>query len=186
MDHHMDIRILRDPEFSAPQLMNALYSKLHRVLVHLSSTQIGVSFPEVEQDAPHLGNVLRIHAQRPEFDRLMNEQWLTGMRDHIQIGEIAKVPNNATACRVRRIQAKSNPERIRRRQMRRHGWSQEEARQRIPDDMGKTLSLPFLSLVSGSTGHRFRLFLRHEPSDVRSVGAFNTYGLSSTATVPWF
>ena len=127
----MDIRILRDPEFSAPQLMNALYSKLHRGLVGLSSTQIGVSFPEVDPDAPHLGNVLRVHAVRPEFDRLMRQQWLTGMRDHIQIGEVAEVPGDATYCRVRRVQAKSNPERIRRRQMRRHGWSGEEARPRI-------------------------------------------------------
>ena len=33
MDHYLDIRLLPDPEFPAPLLMNALFTKLHRALV---------------------------------------------------------------------------------------------------------------------------------------------------------
>jgi CRISPR-associated endonuclease Csy4 len=41
-------------------------------------------------------------------------------------------------------------------------------------------------LHSQSTGQPFRLFLDHRPCDTASAGPFNTYGLSTTATIPWF
>jgi CRISPR-associated endonuclease Csy4 len=43
-----------------------------------------------------------------------------------------------------------------------------------------------LNVGSQSTGHRFRLFAEHKPAPFPVVGTFNAYGLSSTATVPWF
>jgi CRISPR-associated endonuclease Csy4 len=88
--------------------------------------------------------------------------------------------------RVRRVQVDSNPERIRRRQIRRHGWSEEEARRRVPDSARRKTTLPFLICESGSTGHRFRLFIEHKVVDDVAGGAFNAYGLSSTATLPLF
>lgn len=186
MDRYLDIRILRDPEFPTNQLMNVLFAKLHRCLVKLGSEDIGVSFPEVDEERPYLGTVLRLHGSEAAFSRLMAVPWLVGMRDHIQLSAVNPVPADVQYRRVRRVQAKSNPERIRRRQMKRHGWSEEEARERIPDTIRKTLSLPYLSLESRSTGQRFHIFLRHEPAEGPVQGSFNTYGLSATATVPWF
>lgn len=49
--HYIDITILPDPEFSHTHLMGALLSKLHRALVQLQSSSIGVSFPQ-HVDAP--------------------------------------------------------------------------------------------------------------------------------------
>lgn len=47
--------------------------------------------------------------------------------------------------------------------------------------------LPWLNLRSLSTGQSFRLFIRHgELLSAPVVGMFSTYGLSATATVPWF
>lgn len=186
MDRYMDLRILPDPEFPTQQLMNALFTKLHRCLVRLSTSDVGVSFPEVDEQAPHLGRVLRIHGSDDSFARLMAEPWLVGMRDHIHIDPVSPVPDSVGYRRVRRVQAKSSPERIRRRQMKRHHWTEAEARSRIPDDIRRTVNLPHLRLESGSTKHRFLLFLLHEPADVPVNGAFNSYGLSGSATVPWF
>lgn len=45
MDYYLDIKLMEDLEFSAPILMNALFSKLHRALVEVSQGEIGVSFP---------------------------------------------------------------------------------------------------------------------------------------------
>ncbi|MDX2053252.1 MAG: type I-F CRISPR-associated endoribonuclease Cas6/Csy4 [Polyangiaceae bacterium] len=186
MDHYLDLRVLPDPEFPASQLMSALFMKLHRVLARTSAGNIGVSFPAVNEDAPHLGNTLRLHGTAQAFELLMREPWLTGMRDHISIGGVAAVPSNVAYRRVRRVQAKSNVERVRRRQMKRHGWSDAEARERIPRTAERTLSLPYLQLYSESTGHKFPLFLRHEAAESSTPGVFNAYGLSDTATLPWF
>jgi CRISPR-associated endonuclease Csy4 len=80
---------------------------------------------------------------------------------------------------------KSSIERIRRRQMHRHGWSEEEALRRLPDREPLALGLPFLNVASGSTGQRFKLFIAQAKVETPASGVFNAYGLSGSATVPW-
>jgi len=117
----------------------------------------------------------------------MTQDWLRGMRDHIKVDAVAVVPADAVQRTLRRVQAKSSPARLRRRQMRRHGFSEVEAVQRVPDSAEERLDLPFVQLASGSTGQNFRLYLRlGAPQQSRSTGTFNTFGLSSTATIPCF
>lgn len=187
MDHHVDIDLRPDPEIAAHQLMSALYAKLHRALVRLNSISIGVSFPERNDAAPHLGKRLRLHGSQEALAELMGNDWLTGMRDHVLVAPPSRVPEAVAHCAVRRVQAKSNPERLRRRQMRRHNISAEEAQQRVPDEAAKMLGLPFVQVGSSSTGQSFRLFIAHLPvKEPVAGGVFGAYGLSQTATVPWF
>ncbi|MDE1894765.1 MAG: type I-F CRISPR-associated endoribonuclease Cas6/Csy4 [Pseudomonas sp.] len=186
MDHYLDIRLLSDPEFAPPQLMSALFAKLHRALAQLDSSDIGISFPAAGKGSAWLGNQLRLHGSLPALQRLMEQPWLSGMRDHAQCGELSAVPDSAGHMVVRRIQAKSNPERLRRRQMKRKGWSAEEARAAIPDSVAETLKLPFLNARSVSTGQSFRLFIDQHPIDQPATGTFNAYGLSTSASLPRF
>lgn len=187
MDHYLDIHLRPDPEFPSPQLMGALFAKLHRALVALLEESIGISFPALDEQRPWLGEHLRLHGTCAALDRLMAQPWLRGMRDHLRLGELLAVPTDARHRQVRRVQVKSSPERLRRRQIRRHGFSEEEARQRIPDSAARTLDLPYLHLRSQSSGQSFRLFIRHAPvQDAPVAGRFNRYGLSDSATVPWF
>jgi len=188
MDHYLEIRLLPDPEFPVTVLMNALFSKLHRGLVELETSRIGVSFPDVERVERGLGELLRLHGDAGELERLMTLPWLTGMHDHTRVGRLRPVPERILGYRVvRRVQAKSSPERLRRRWMRRKGLSAEEARKAIPDDVAERLDLPFVTLTSRSTGQRFRLFIEHRPLQENPVpGSFSSYGLSRIATVPWF
>jgi CRISPR-associated endonuclease Csy4 len=185
MDAYLDITLLPDPEFAAAMLMNALFGKLHRGLAGLGGGNIGVSFPDVGDRA--LGGHLRLHGQIADLEGFMASAWLAGMRDHIELGVIDKVPADAKHRVVRRVQAKSNPERLRRRMMARKGVDAELARQAIPDSAAEKLRLPYLVLKSQSTGQQFCLFVEHMPIQDHSVdGLFNAYGLSPTATVPWF
>lgn len=185
MDHHLDLRLLPDPEFGPLALMEALYAKLHRALAAGGCTGIGVSFPEVQGLA--LGLCLRLHGSREALAALMNTAWLRGMRDHLTVGEIGAVPAQARHCCVSRRQSDSSPERMRRRLMRRHAIDEATARERIPDRVATFLKLPSLQLRSSSTGQHFRLFIQHGPlQDAPVPGVFNAYGLSTTATVPWF
>jgi CRISPR-associated endonuclease Csy4 len=186
MDRYIDIRVLPDPEFAPSQLMSTLFAKFHRCLVHLHADDIGVSFPEVDAARPGLGAVLRIHGTDDAIGRLINVEWLTGMRDHVAISGVQAVPECVGYRRVRRVQAKSSAERIRRRQMRRHQWTEAEARERIPESVGRTLSLPYVTMESGSSHQRFLLFIDQQEAGGSVVGSFNAYGLSSSATVPWF
>lgn len=187
MDHYLEIRLLPDPEFVPAVLMNALFSKLHRRLAEMKCNTIGISFPDVQQDPPSLGNRLRLHGSSHDLENLTALNWLKGMLDHIAIIEPKSVPQNVQYRNVRRVQAKSNPERLRRRMMKRKGVSEQAARQAIPDSVAERLQLPFVTIRSQSTGQEFRLFISHEVVVNKQVeGEFGCYGLSSTATIPWF
>lgn len=187
MTHYLDMHLLPDPEVHGHQLMSALYGKLHRALVMLQSDSLAVSFPGYDLKAMGLGQNLRIVGPGDSLTKLMAASWLRGLRDHLTVSEIASVPTGALHRTLRRVQAKSSPERLRRRQIKRHGIDAHTARQRIPDSAAESLRLPFIQLASGSTGQTFRLYLRlGEVEQAPIVGSFNTYGLSATATIPCF
>jgi len=187
MDHYLDIRLRPDPEFSAAQLMNALCAKLHRALVLLQNEVIGISFPAVQPQCPALGDCLRLHGSVAALRDLLAQPWLSGVRDHVQLGEVTAVPASVQYRSVSRVQVKSNVERLRRRLIHRHNLTADEAAQRIPDAAERSLDLPFISLRSQSTAQSFRLFIQHGPLQASpEPGVFNTYGLGSGATIPWF
>ena len=187
MDSYIEFRLLPDPEFPVNTLMNALFVKLHRGLVNNGEGRIGISFPGIEQNTAGLGERVRLHGTRADLERLMSTDWLQGMRDHLLSSPVSQVPA-ATAHRVvRRVQAKSSPARARRRLMKRKGISASDALQSIPDCAAERLALPYVLLTSRSTQQQFRLFIEHLPPQKESVhGTFSAYGLSATATVPWF
>jgi CRISPR-associated endonuclease Csy4 len=187
MDHYIDIHLQPDPEFPPHQLMAALYTKLHRVFVQLQLDSVGVSFPGYQEKPPSLGQALRLIGPEQNLASLIAQPWLQGMHDHVDVKGLANVPKDAEHRRLRRVQAKSSPARLRRRLMRRHGLSEDQARERIPDTTAKVLRLPFVTLRSTSSGQAFPLFLQlGPPVPTAQMGVFNAYGLSSTATTPFF
>lgn len=187
MDHYVEIRLRRDPEIPATQLLNALFDKLHLALVAGKHEDIGVSFPDFVNEPPSLGARLRLHGSVAGLGKLLEASWLRGMRDYIELHGPQSVPQGAQHRCVSRMQSKSSVDRLRRRHMRRHGVSEQEAVERIPDQARRLLDLPYIVLDSHSTEQRFRLFIEHRPlQPVPRAGKFNSYGLSSEATVPWF
>ena len=187
MDHYIDITLLPDPEFPATTLMNALFSKLHRGLVDHAGRDIGVSFPEVVQNKRALGKRLRLHGSKESLQRLMRIRWTQGMHDHVDIAPTKPVPAETLHCIVRRVQAKSSPERLRRRLVARKSISPEAAVEAIPDSAVKLLDLPYVEIASRTTSQRFKLFIEHRvPTSLPMRGEFGSYGLAANATVPWF
>lgn len=147
MDAYLDIRLLPDPEFMPTTLMNALFSKLHRGLVAHGRADIGVSFPDIEQRRRSLGELLRLHGSKAALGNLMALDWIVGMRDHATVSAIMDVPTDAKPRVVRRVQAKSSPERQRRRLVARKCINAEQAMQAIPDHTAETLNLPYVVLT---------------------------------------
>jgi CRISPR-associated endonuclease Csy4 len=186
-NHYIDLRLLPDPELARAHLMGALFSKVHHALVAQGSEHIGISFPAVQMGSVSLGDRLRLHGDQATLTALINGNWLGGMRDHVHVTTVLVVPAEVRYCVVSRVQAKSNPERLRRRQMRRHGLSAEQALAQVPDAVAEALDLPYVQVHSQSTDESFRLFIRHGPLlDNARAGVFSAYGLSSTGTIPWF
>ena len=189
MTHYLELCLRPDPEFPAPMLMGALYSKLHHGLAELEADDIGVSLPahKTGVQARNPGEVLRLHSTAERLEELMATEWLKGMRDHVDVGDVIPVPTDADYRTVRRRQFKTNADRLRRRRMRRHGVSEAEAVEAIPNSVEQRVSLPFIQVRSASTGQRFCLFIEHGPKQsAPQPGQFNSYGLSPEATVPWF
>ncbi|MDQ3186502.1 MAG: type I-F CRISPR-associated endoribonuclease Cas6/Csy4 [Pseudomonadota bacterium] len=187
MNAYLEIKLRPHPERLPTTLMSDLFSKLHGALAAHGRKNIGVSFPDSDEEHGTLGTRLRLHGSEKDLNKLMKSGWIAKMQGHASVGEITAVPNHAKYRAVRRVQAKSNPERERRRFMARKRVSAEVAKQAIPDNTAQRLYLPYLVLTSQSTGQRFRLFVEHLPIQERVVsGTFGGYGLSPVATVPWF
>ncbi|MFV8980688.1 type I-F CRISPR-associated endoribonuclease Cas6/Csy4 [Serratia fonticola] len=184
MDHYLEIRVLPDPEFSTTELLEALFAKLHRALGNEGQGKIGVSFPSAGKT---LGDRLRLHGSLAVLTAFETLPWRKGLRDYTECGEILPVPANVKYRTVRRVQIKSSAERLRRRSVRK-GWvTEEEARLRIPDAVEKRSALPFIRLKSLSSEQTFLLFIEQgKICDNATGGIFSAYGLSATATIPWF
>jgi len=188
--HYINITLLPDPEFSHAHLLGALVAKLHRALAQGQTTDIGVSYPQhIGQPLSKrtLGAVLRLHGTLEALQRLMGQDWLKGMRDHTQVGELLPMPANAQHRTVRRRQFKTNVDRLSRRRMQRKGETAEQAAAAIPLGVERRPDLPFVQLRSSSTAQFFCLCVEHGPLQPQPVaGNFNAYGLGYEATVPWF
>lgn len=187
MHHYIDIQLRADPELAPHQLMSAVFGRLHLALVQAARQDIGVSFPGHDDLRPTLGTVLRLHGSEAAFRALLATGKLH-LDDYATVLAAAPVPANCRHRVVSRVQAHSGIERMRRRAMRRHGYDEAEAAQRVPLAAQKRLTLPFITIGSRSTGQAsFPLFIQHGPVLPDAVsGPFNSYGLSAQATVPWF
>jgi CRISPR-associated endonuclease Csy4 len=187
MDYYLDIGLLPDPDFVPSMLMNALFSKLHRTLVENPEMTVAVSFPEYSLTPLGLGSCLRLHGSQQGLNNLQDTSWLSGMRDHVTCKAVQPVPDHTGYAFVQRVQAKSNIERLVRRNAKRKDIDEAEARSNYQTAKPEKLRLPFITLNSQSSGQRFSLFIKQsKPQETAQTGAFNRYGLSQTATIPWF
>jgi CRISPR-associated endonuclease Csy4 len=185
--HYINIRVIPSPETSAPQLLGALYDRLHLALVQQRRDNIGVSFPGYSVIPRAMGNVLRLHGSDAVLRQFLQTDWLKGMRDHVRLSEIAAAPADAPHRTVQRRQFKTNVERLRRRRMKRKGETAQQATAAIPSTVERRPNLPYAHLRSRSTGQPFCLFIALGPLTPAAIaGPFNSHGLSNAATVPWF
>lgn len=185
--HYLDLKILPDPETGSAELLGALFTRLHQAFVHFKVNSIGVSFPQYSTNPMAIGNLLRLHGTETTLAQFMKQDWMKGVRDHVDVSAVAPAPDNAQHRTLKRKQFKTNVERLRRRRMRRKGETAEQAAAKIPASVERKANLPFVHIKSGSSGHKFVLHLELGlPQPHATIGTFNTYGLSRTTTIPWF
>lgn len=183
MDYYLQITVLPDPEFKATTLMSALFSKLHRALVSVGQGEIGISFPKADKSP---GEVLRLHGSEAALYRLMDENWLKGLRDYTEVSKVDSIPNQVQHIQVKRKRPKLTASRLRR-AVKRGAISEEQAEELLMEDNKEQIENPYFRLQSQSTNQNFPLFIEQsQPQEDSVSGSFNAYGISQTATVPWF
>ncbi len=183
MNHYFEIRMQPDPEIPATVLMNAVYSKLHKSLCDLNATGIGVSFPKYRVT---LGDVLRLHGSAADLENLQRTNWVGGMSGYCSISDISPVPADSKHRTVSRKQTTMSQSKLRR-LIKRGSITEEEAKAYRAKMFTKGLDNPYLELKSGSNGHKHRRYIElGELVDEPEKGEFDQFGLSKTATIPWF
>ena len=183
MKHFVEIQLIPDPEVPAPVLMNAVFSKLHKVLCDLECKSIGVGFPRA---GVTLCDVLRLFGGYESLVLLQQTGWLGAMADYSRIAAILPVPERVkhrTVSRKQRTMSESKLKRL----LKRGSITEAEAKAYRAKMFTKGLDNPYVELVSASNGHRHRRYIEFgELQDSPVEGEFDNFGLSKTATVPWF
>jgi len=173
-----------------------------------NSVPIGLSLPEYKMGERFgiLGGKLRLFAPDEtalaQFDAV---KWLSRLSDYVHCTGIRTVPEKlAGHATYKRVQPKTNPERLARRYAKRHGIGLDSAMNGTVNlraegggaghptafrycDMPKPdLGLPYIRHKSLSGGQSFCLWIEKTTAEQPIVGGFSCYGLSATATVPEF
>ncbi|QIN30672.1 type I-F CRISPR-associated endoribonuclease Cas6/Csy4 [Legionella longbeachae] len=183
MNYYIDILINPDSELCLNFLLNTVYTKFHKALYDLASTNIGISFPKYNVT---LGNVLRIHGGTAVLHDLQSLKWLGGMSGYCDISPIIPVPTDTKFRTISRKQTTMSQSKLRR-LIKRGSIMEGEIKQYKAKMFSKGLDNPYVELVSGSNAQKHRRYIEFgELVDQPIPGEFDQFGLSKTGTVPWF
>lgn len=183
MDSYIDVRLTPDAEMREAELSSKVFTKFHKALATLGTNQIGISFPLVNYK---LGQLFRIHSERDLLSELQSLNWLGPLSGYCQISEITPIPQQV---KYRAVSAKrSNLSNSKLRRLVARGSIDKDGEKRYKIKMlSQGFDNPYLDLFSSSTGQVHRKFFEFSEIKHEAVqGAFDSYGLSKGATVPWF
>jgi len=183
VDYYIDVQLNPDAEMRENVLLNKVYTKLHKALFTLKSTDIGVSFPKYKVK---LGDVVRIHGNRDRLKELQTMNWLDGLIGYCEVNDVKPVPEQTKFRTVSRKQSNMTESKSRR-LIKRGTLSSEEVKGYKAKMFAQGLDNPYLEMESGSNGHKHRRYLQFgDLLDEPVTGDFDQFGLSKFATVPWF
>jgi CRISPR-associated endonuclease Csy4 len=183
MDSYIEIKLKPDAEMRLNCLLNMLYTKLHKALFDLSANNIGVSFPAYKIT---LGDMLRLHGTQTALEQLQAKNWIGGMSGYCQLSAIQAVPDQVKYRTVSRKQSTMSHAKLNR-LLKRESIAPEQTPQYKAKMFAKGLDDPYIELTSSSNGHKHRRYIEFGALQAEPVaGEFDQFGLSKTATVPWF
>lgn len=197
MGFYIDITLLPNPEVSSGFLWRKVYQQVHIGLVGMMNgskkSDIGVSFPEYESDKLTeadipIGRKLRLYSKRKDQLASLNiENLLNRLSDYVHLTSIREAPLKLKGYqRFKRVQSKSNTERLARRKAKREGIDYDKALTLLKSRKNIFKKVPFINLPSVSTGQNFPLLIAREVAEGEVNDGYNAYGLSSTSTIPMF
>jgi len=183
MNYYIDIELKPDAEFRVNMLLNQVYTKFHKFLFEKQANDIGISFPRYKV---LLGNKIRLHGTKEKLNLFKQTDWLGALSSYCQISEINTIPTDAKFRTVSRKQQNMTNAKLNR-LLKRGSITQDEAKQYRIKMYSQGLSEGYLELESASNGQKHRRYIvLGELQTHPTPGEFDTFGLSKTATIPWF
>jgi len=183
MEFYIDIKVVSDAEVPIYFIRNKTYTKLHKALHTLKSTDIAISFPNYKVK---LGDVIRLHGAESRLSELQGTNWLGGLSGYCDISEIQAIPDAVKHRNISRIQTNMTASKLRR-LIKRGSINAEQAKQYKAKMFTQGLDNPYLELNSSSNGNTHRRYIQFgELLDKPIAGVFDQFGLSKNATIPWF
>jgi CRISPR-associated endonuclease Csy4 len=195
MKSYQEITLIEQPEIPLNAIWEKLFIQMHLALVESKDPEgnavAALSFPDYRQlskdNAFPLGAKLRVFAKNSDDLQSLNlDKHLNRLKDYCHWTSIKDVPSVEKYAVFNRLNLHSNVERLARRRAKRKGGSIEEALKHFEGFKEQRSDLPFINLRSLSKGESFKIFIERELKDTPMEGVFSCYGLSKTATVPWF
>ena len=191
---YQEITLLPNPEVGLNFLWSKVFQQIHLGLVEMQDERkrapIGVGFPKyrVEEKRFTLGDKCRLFAADEDMlQRFDTQKRLARLNDYVHCTGVRPVPANISGHAVyRRVQLKTNPQRLARRYAKRHGIGLDEALLCYKGMEPVSIRTPFIRLKSLSSGEAFCLWIDKVAASEASAGSFSCYGLSATGTVPEF
>lgn len=183
MNSYIDIHLQPDSELKEAELSSKIYTKFHKALVTLGTDKIGISFPLVNLK---LGLLFRIHGDKSLLNDLLGLDWLGPLKGYCKIQTLNAIPDQV---QYRTISAKrSTMSNAKLRRLIERGNIDAAGVKRYKIKMlSQGFDNPYLDLQSQSSGQIYRKFFEFgQIENQKSVGTFDSYGLSKSATVPWF
>lgn len=183
MSHYIDISIKPDAEMRENLLLNKVYSKLHKRLFELQSTDIGISFPRYKV---MLGGLIRIYGTEQKLAELQATNWLGGLAGYCDVSSILSIPTEVKYRIISRKQSNTSEAKLRR-LIQRGSITEDKIKAYKAKMFQQGLDHPYLELESSSNGHKHRRYIQFgELLSEPIAGEFDQFGLSKTATTPWF
>jgi len=196
MKYYQDITLIPDAETHIGFIWHKVFQQIHIALADNKlpdgSSAIAVSFPEYKKMGFPLGNRLRLFAPtEAQLKQLNADQWLSRLQDYCHIKPVRTVPEVLEYACFRRKAVKSPEKKVELLAKHLQKPVEEVMQFRKENKLLKACDLPYIPMESQQkteTGqkNRFRLFIEQTLLDKPVAGQFDCYGLSKTATVPWF
>ena len=183
MDHYIEIKLTPDTEMRGNFLLNRVYTELHKALFDLNNKSIGISFPDYQI---LLGRRIRLHGNAADLEKLQSLNWLGSLLEYCEGGNIKEIPKKVQYRIISRKRTKMDQSNLNR-LIKRGSIKPEEIRAYKAKMFSQGLDNPYVELISGSNGHQHRRYIEFSELQSNFVeGEFDHFGLSRTATVPWF
>ncbi|QPK65106.1 type I-F CRISPR-associated endoribonuclease Cas6/Csy4 [Methylomonas sp. LL1] len=191
---YQEITLLPNPEVNIHFLWSKVFQQIHLGLVEMQDAEkrvpIGVGFPDYKIGEKYgvLGSKCRLFAaDEATLVRFDAGKWLSRLSDYVHCTSIRPVPATLAGHAIyRRLQPKTNKERLARRYAKRHPLSYDEALQHYSGIAPASIPTPFIRLTSLSSGEQFCLWIDKILVTEASKADFSSYGLSPKATIPEF
>jgi CRISPR-associated endonuclease Csy4 len=200
MKYYLDITLLPDAEANLGFLWQKVFQQVHIALVDNKVTDnesaVALSVVGYGDKAFPLGNKLRLLAESEDIlQKLDIHRWLNRLNDYCHISSIKTVPTDIKKyARFNRKNVKSIEKKAQRRAVHLAKPYNEVLAYLIEEGKSKECKLPFINVESQESKKQavqgvscqFLLFIEQTLLDEAVHGKFDCYGLSKTATVPWF